>query len=102
MTATSTPADRRETLIHARAEALFASDLEPSTPLDRDVVAAAVQRTVRRHGVRGCVALVAYEYGEHPADAAARMAWATRTVTTLYPQPVRRDYVWGRHQVGAA
>jgi hypothetical protein len=96
MTATSTPADRRETLIHARAEALFASDLEPSTPLDRDVVAAAVQRTVRRHGVRGCAALVAFEYGEHPATAVPRMEWATAAVAELYPPRVRRDYIWAR------
>lgn len=89
-------------LTAARAEALFASDLEPSTPLDRAILTAAVQRTVRQHGVRGCVALVAYEYGEHPATAVPRMVWATKAVKKLYPPLPRRDYVWARQSVGAS
>lgn len=60
-----------------RAEALFASDLQPS---DRPTCAQ-VDRAIHaslsvRGGTAGCAALMAAEYGEHPETAALRMRWA--------------------------
>jgi hypothetical protein len=63
-----------------RAAALFASQLQPSGHPTADQVRAAIQESVRLRGSRGCVALVAEEYGEHPECAARRMAWARRVV----------------------
>jgi hypothetical protein len=59
------------------AEALFASSLQPSDRPTVEQVRAAVRESLRRHGgVRGCAALYAAEYGEHPETAPARMRWA--------------------------
>jgi hypothetical protein len=70
----------------ARTEALFASEVQPSDALSADEVRAAVRRMVRRYGVRGCAAAVAYEFGEHPDTAAARMRWAGRLVAASFPR----------------
>ncbi|MEU4690969.1 hypothetical protein [Actinoplanes sp. NPDC023714] len=68
-----------------RAEALFASDLPQSAFPDFTEVSAAIARTWRRHGgSRGCAAVLATEYGDHPETAAARMRWALRTVARVY------------------
>ena len=64
----------------ARAEALFVSAVQRSDPYSAAVVHDAIRRTVRRHGTRGCAALVAHEYGEYPDVAARRMTWALATV----------------------
>jgi hypothetical protein len=93
MTVTSAPVDRRELFATARAEALFASDWQPSEVATSDQIRAVVRRTVSRHGVRGCAAQVAYEFGEHPHDAAERMQSAARTVAAVFPA---RDYIWAR------
>jgi hypothetical protein len=61
----------------ARAEALFASTLSTAEPHDRAELKAAIAAAVRDYnGVRGCAAHMAEAFGEHPAQAAARMQWA--------------------------
>lgn len=70
----------------ARAEALFASTCQPSQqPTDAEV-RDAVQGAVRALGVRGCACAVAFEFGDHPDIAAARMAWAVATVAATWPK----------------
>jgi hypothetical protein len=64
-----------------RAEALFASSLQPSDQPTFDEVVAAIGRSLRTHGgVSGCVDAVAAQYGEHPEEAASRMRWALSLV----------------------
>ena len=55
--------------------ALFASGLQRSDAPTGDAVAEAVSRTVRQFGVRGCAALMAQEFGDHPETAIDRMRW---------------------------
>jgi hypothetical protein len=69
----------------ARVEALFVSAVQPSDAVTPDQVRMAVTGAVRRHGTRGCAALVAFEFGEHPETAVARMRWAVETVAAAYP-----------------
>ncbi len=66
-----------------RAEALFASDLPADPNLPVDELVAAVQRTVRTRNVRGCVAFMAAEFGDHPDLAAVRMQWARTAAARL-------------------
>jgi hypothetical protein len=68
----------------ARTEALFVSAVQPSEAITSDQVRTAVTGAVRRHGTRGCAALVAFEFGEHPETAVARMRWAAATVAATY------------------
>jgi hypothetical protein len=77
----------------ARAEALFASDVQPTFSLEPEQVAEAVRSTLRRlHGVRGCAEVVAAEFGEHPETAAPRMRWALDTIERVYsPAPAAED-----------
>jgi hypothetical protein len=42
------------------------------------MVASAVNRTVRRYSIAGCVGRMAQEFGDHPDVAAERMRWACR------------------------
>ena len=67
-----------------RADALFVSTVQrsdlPSTGQVRQAVAAAV----RQFGGRGCLGLVAQEFGEHPELAAARMRWALRVAAGAF------------------
>jgi hypothetical protein len=60
----------------ARCIALFASGLQPSNAPTAEAVALAINRAIRRLGVRGCVARMAQEFGDHPDAAATRMCWA--------------------------
>ncbi|WP_211216318.1 hypothetical protein [Longispora albida] len=70
----------REAIIVAEAHALFISPLPSSRTPTRLEATEAIRRGIREHGgSRGCAAEVAYEYGDHPETAAARMRWA-RTV----------------------
>ncbi|MDT4988379.1 MAG: hypothetical protein QOI74_2473 [Micromonosporaceae bacterium] len=69
----------------ARAEALFVSLIQRSDPYSAAAVREAVRRSVGRHGSRGCAALVAHEYGEHPDVAVGRMSWALDTVRGAFP-----------------
>jgi hypothetical protein len=66
------------------AEALFASDLQPSRAAYAEAVRAAATRPLLRHGSDGCAAVVATEFGDHPDTAVRRMIWARRTLTTVY------------------
>ena len=63
-----------------RAEALFASTLQPSGSPSPDQVRRAVSTTLRRLGARGCAAQMAGEFGDHPDTAAARMSWALAAI----------------------
>jgi hypothetical protein len=74
-------------LRHARAEALFASDLQPSQRPTEQAVRAAIARSIRAYGSRGCALRVAGEFGEHPETAVTRMIWARNTVER-YNAPV--------------
>ncbi|MER7002568.1 hypothetical protein ABT297_05925 [Dactylosporangium sp. NPDC000555] len=71
-------------LEHVRAEALFVSDVQSSEPLDPARIRRAVMVSVRRHGSRGCAALVAHEFGEHPDTAVSRMGWVLDAVRRAY------------------
>jgi hypothetical protein len=64
----------------AQCAALFASELQRSDALTGDVVAEAVTRAVRQFGVRGCVGLMAQEFGDHPEAAMVRMRWVRQLV----------------------
>jgi len=58
------------------AEALFASDVQPSDHATRADLHAAIDATVLSYGAGGVTALVAAEYGDHPTLAVRRMRWA--------------------------
>ena len=66
-----------------RAEALFASALQPSDRPTAAEIRTAIARSVRTHGPRGCAAALAAEYGEHPETASARMRWALAILATV-------------------
>ena len=68
----------------ARRLALFASGLQPSQAPTAETVAQAINRAIRRLGVRGCVARMAQEFGDHPDAAATRMRWARQLA--VWPQ----------------
>jgi hypothetical protein len=73
----------------ARAEALFASDRQPSETLTAAEIEAVVQTMVKRLGVRGCAGCVAFEFGDHPEIAQARMDWAREKVAATWPGRTR-------------
>jgi hypothetical protein len=74
-----------QVLENVRAEALFVSDIQSSDMLDSTHIRSAVLRSVRQHGTRGCAALVAQEFGEHPETAVTRMCWVLGLVRRAYP-----------------
>ena len=79
-----------------RAEALFASTLQPSDrPAVREV-RQAVAATLRQLRIQGCAAYLAGEFGDHPDTAAARMRWALATVRAAYPPHPLEDARPGR------
>ena len=70
------------------AEALFTSPLQPSETPTPTQVRAAIRLSLRMHrGARGCAAVCAAEYGEHPETAVARMRWALAEVGALQLAP---------------
>jgi hypothetical protein len=71
----SGPARPGQGLWQALHEALFVSDLQPTDAPTADMVAEAINCTVRRFGVRGCAGRMAQEFGDHPDAAVARMRW---------------------------
>jgi hypothetical protein len=73
----------------ARCEALFASGLQGSQRPDPQQVREAVSRAIRAHGVSGCCARVAQEFGDHPDTAVTRMQWARQEVSRAYPKSAR-------------
>jgi hypothetical protein len=68
-----------------RAEALFASTLQPSDRPAVPEVRLAVAATLRQLRIQGCAAYLAGEFGDHPDAAATRMRWALATVRGAYP-----------------
>jgi hypothetical protein len=81
----------------ARCLALFASGLQPSDAPTAETVAQSINRAIRRLGVRGCVARMAQEFGDHPDAVATRMRWARQLA--VWPQarlPGGHDAVSGR------
>ncbi len=68
----------------ARCEALFASCLQQSENPSIERVRTAIQHEIRTYGVRGCVARVAHEFGDHPDTAVVRMCWANQMVSWVY------------------
>ncbi len=83
----------------ARAEALFASTLQPSDRPTAPEVRQAVAATLRRLRIQGCAAHLAGDFGDHPEAAAARMRWALATVRAAYPTHPPDDARPGRgHQ----
>ncbi|MCM4076150.1 hypothetical protein [Paractinoplanes hotanensis] len=83
-------------LTAARAEALFTSQFATGSRPSFQAVDDAIRIAVRNHhGVRGCAADVAGEYGDHPEIAAPRMRWARRLVEELYAaRPGHRRDRW--------
>jgi hypothetical protein len=67
------------------AEALFASDLQPSQAPSVEAVRAAVDSTVARYGTDGCAGRVAWEFGDHPELAVRRMSWVRQLLETATP-----------------
>jgi hypothetical protein len=68
-----------------RAEALFVSPVQISEAPAAEQVRQAVAVTLRQLGIRGCAALVAGEFGDHPETAVARMTWAIAMIRSVYP-----------------
>jgi hypothetical protein len=85
-------------LTAARAEALFTSQLATGSRPSHQIVETAIRIAVRAHGVRGCAARMATEYGDHPELAVPRMRWARDVVEQLYearrPRPERPFGGW--------
>ena len=69
-----------------RAEALFASVLQRSDRPSPGQVRKAVAAAVRAYGGRGCVELVAQEFGDHPETAVERMRWARAVASEVFTQ----------------
>jgi hypothetical protein len=69
-----------------RAEALFASTLQPSESPSPYEVRVAVAKTLHRLGIGGCAWQLAGEYGDHPGTAAVRMTWALAMIRAAYPE----------------
>lgn len=65
-------------------EALFVSDLQGSQQPSPELIRDAVNETCTRLGERGCAALVAQEFGEHPDAAVGRMRWARTAIRVAY------------------
>jgi hypothetical protein len=74
-----------------RADALFASALQPSAEPSAMQIRQATAEAIGRYGGRGCSARVAQSYGDHPDTAATRMRWARTAITATFggsqPQP---------------
>jgi hypothetical protein len=77
-------------LIDVRAEALFASALQPSDQPTATQVRTEIMRMVRRCGTRGCAARMAQEFGNAPQSAVARMRWARQVVADVFAVPPPR------------
>lgn len=63
-----------------RAEALFASSLQPSDNPNQQAADNAIRASIQTLGTGGCAAIMATEFGEHPEAAADRMRWALSLV----------------------
>jgi hypothetical protein len=87
-----------------RADALFASALQPSGEPSAAQVGQAIAAAVRAFGTRGCAARVAQAYGDHPETAVVRMRWAVATVAAAFegtsPGPAHRPVPGQRIALG--
>ncbi len=64
-------------MLATKAEALFASSLQPSEHPTTAQIIAAITTSLRTHGgAGGCAGACAAEYGDHPETARSRMQWA--------------------------
>ena len=66
-----------------RSAALFASTVQMSQRPNARMLQDAITEAVRRMGTRGCAAVVAQEFGDHPETAVPRMRWAREQVALL-------------------
>ena len=74
-----------DSLMSARADALFVSHLSAQHNPTRIEVETAIRQAVRAHGgTRGCAGEVAAAYGGYPETAAPRMRWARAVVDNLF------------------
>lgn len=67
-----------------RVEALFVSPVQRSERPTPELIRDAVETACARLGERGCAALVAQEFGEHPDTAVGRMVWARHAIQHAY------------------
>ena len=89
----------RQNVTGAWCEALFASGLQRSDAPTAEMAAEAVQQSVRRFGIRGCVSRMAQEFGDHPDAAAERMRWIRQLAAEVPPLATHGDRRWaGRQQ----
>jgi hypothetical protein len=65
------------------AEALFASDMQPSECPSQQAIEQTVTAMLLCCGSDGCAADVAAEFGDHPEAAARRMSWALSELTCI-------------------
>src|SRR3974390_494805 len=75
-----------------RADALFASALQPSDEPSAAQVGQAIAAAVRAFRARRCAGRGAQGYGEHPETAVMRMRWALETAAAFEgasPGPAR-------------
>ena len=83
----------------AWCQALFASGLQRSDAPTAEMVAEAIQQSVRQFGIRGCVSRMAQEFGDHPDAAAERMRWVRQLAAEVAPWAADGDRPWaGRQQ----
>ena len=71
----------------ARCEALFASGLQRSDAPTAEMVAEAIQGSMRRFGIGGCASRMAQEFGDHPDAAAERMRWIRQLAAEIPAGP---------------
>jgi hypothetical protein len=63
------------------AEALFASDMQPSECPSQQAIEQTISAMLRCDGGAGCAGDVAAEFGDHPEAAVRRMSWARGELT---------------------
>lgn len=67
-----------------RAEALFASSLQPADHPGCDKAENAIREMLETLDVADCAAVMAAEFGEHPETATDRMRWALSLVRAIW------------------
>ena len=82
----------------AWCQALFASGLQRSDAPTAEMVAEAVQRSVRQFGIRGCVSRMAQEFGDHPDAAAERMRCIRQLAAEVPPLAADGGSRWAGQQ----
>jgi hypothetical protein len=69
-----------------RSEALFVSAVQRTENPSAGQIQRAIAQAVRAFGSRGCAAMVAQEFGDHPETAILRMRWARQVVDAAFVQ----------------